>query len=105
MLMAAVLALTTPGCSKDAPRAPAGVMDRETFVATFAELRDAAMRQPLKVLTEEDRARILAAHGVTEEDLITFAESWGGDPAYMTGVWDEVRSRMQPLAPADTTPR
>ena len=81
------------------------MIERETFVATFVDLRDAAMARPLKVLADEDRDRILAQHGVTEEALVAFADAWGGDPAYMARVWDDVRARMRPLAPPDTTAR
>jgi hypothetical protein len=101
----AALAASLAGCSTESPPAPAGVIDRAAFVSTFAELRDAAMKQPLKILADEDRARILSAHGVTEAQLIEFTEAWGADPDYMTKVWDDVRSRMQPLAPPDTTVR
>jgi hypothetical protein len=99
----AILVLALTGCTGRTPQAPAGVIDREAFITTFVELRDAAMRQPLKVLTDEERTRILAAHGVTEDQLVAFADAWGGDPAAMAAIWDDVRARMQPIAPPATT--
>ena len=100
-----VAALFAAGCAGEAP-APTGVIDRETFIATYVELRDGAMAMPLKVLSDGERDRVLRAHGVTEEQLLAFADARGGDPDYMIRVWDEVRSRMKPLAPpSDSVPR
>lgn len=96
--LALVIALVAAGCAKEAPT-PTGVIDRETFVATYVELRDVAMARPLKVLSDEDKERVLQGHGVTEEQLLAYADAWGGDPDYMIGVWEEVRSRVKPMAP------
>jgi hypothetical protein len=105
LVVPVAVALTTAfaACAKETPPAPTGVIEREAFIATFVELRDAAMATPLKVLDDADRARILSEHGVTEEELLAFADAYGSDPGYMLRVWDEVKARMKPLAPAAST--
>jgi len=41
---------------------------------------------------------VLVAHGVTEEDLLAFAERYGDNVAFMEGVWSAVESRMVELS-------
>ena len=99
LFITALLVLCS-GCSKERTAAPTGVIDREVFIATYVDLRDGALGNQLKVLSDEQRERILREHGVTEEQLLAFAEAWGADTEYMTKVWDEVKARMTPLGPA-----
>jgi hypothetical protein len=73
---------------------PPGTLDREAFVGVMVELRMAALKQPNATLTPADRARILQDHGVTEEELITFAQVRGDDPAFMAEVWREIEQRL-----------
>src|SRR5688500_16662874 len=47
-----------------------GVIDRETFIATYVDLRRAALQQPTRQLPDTARDRILAAHGVTSDQLM-----------------------------------
>ncbi len=82
------------------------VPDRETFVATYVDLRVAALTAPGDTLGEEVRTRILAEHGVTEEQLLAFVERHGEDLQFMRGVWDEVETRLDAIRPrAEDTAR
>lgn len=69
-------------------------MDREAFIATYVDLRAAAIRAEDHRLSDELRSEILARHGVTEEGLLAFAEVHGGDVTFMRDVWDEVEERL-----------
>jgi hypothetical protein len=80
------------GCGGNAPR---DAIDRDVFVEAWVDLRIAAMTAPGNELPEPERARILAEHGVGEEDLLTFAEVHGADIAYMKSVWDDVELRLE----------
>jgi len=73
----------------------AATIPRETFVQAYVELRVAALRNPEQRLPLQVRQRILDRIGVTEEELLTFAEVWGEDFDYMRGVWGEVDSIMR----------
>jgi len=92
-LLAVVIALAA--CGDGSPSATDGdVLDRETFIATYVDLRAAAVRAEGMVLSDAERATILARHGVTEEQLMDFARVHGQDVEFMRGVWDDVEARM-----------
>ena len=80
---------------------PEGIIDRETFISTYIDLRRAGLATPTHQLPDTARDRILAEHGVTRDQLMTFADVRGGDPDYMVALWSEVTARM---APTDTVP-
>jgi hypothetical protein len=69
-------------------------IDRETFVATYVDLRRTALSSPGQTLTDADRERVLRQNAVSEDELIAFADAWGGDTSYMTGVWEDVGARL-----------
>ena len=73
---------------------PPGTLDRDTFVEVTVELRMAALKQPNATLAPADRARILQDHGVTEEELIAFAQVRGDDTAFMAELWKEIEQRL-----------
>lgn len=92
-LLALLLALGACGGDAAAPAPETGIA-RETFIATYVDLRAATIRAHTVEIPDQDRAEILARHGVTEDDLLAFAEAHGEDVAYMRRVWDEVEARM-----------
>jgi len=93
-LLLVALALAT-GC-EDASRATA-VIDRETFVESYVALRVAALQRPGSDLSGARRDSVLEAHGVTEEELLAFAEAYGGNVPAMNDIWAEIQARMDSL--------
>lgn len=92
---AALLALVLAACSPDtAAPASTTTVERETFIATYVDLRTTVVRAEAHELSDEARAAVLARHGVTEEDLLSFVETHGGNVAFMRQVWDEVEARL-----------
>ncbi len=90
---AALSAVAASGaCSSRSPAEPA--IDTEAFVSTYVDLRVAALSGRSREVPPEVRDRILARHGVTEEDLLGFARVHGTDIAFMKRVWDEVQQRL-----------
>lgn len=77
---------------------PSDVIDRETFVATYVDLRRAALTSPDGELDDEARTEVLERHGVTEEDLLDFADAHGRDVDFLRSLWTEVEARMDSLA-------
>ena len=67
---------------------------RETFIATYVALRTAVIQGDNHQLTDGERTRILAEHGVTEDDLNAFVATHGEDVEFMQKVWDEVEARL-----------
>lgn len=80
-----------------AQSSPSTSMDRETFIATYVDLRAAAVGNEDGLIQDGQRAEILKRHGVTEADLVGFATDRGADVAYMRQVWDEVERRLDLL--------
>jgi len=75
--------------------ADATAIDRDRFVTTVVELRQAAMQ------TRGDpdaydalRAQILQANGVTEEELRQYVEVHGENVDHMAEVWNDINTRL-----------
>lgn len=97
-LLALVGAVGFGGCAADGePRS----ISREEFVETYAALRLAALEESAgsdsTPISPEARERTLAEQGVTEEELLRFAELKGGDVVYMKELWSDVELRMGEL--------
>jgi hypothetical protein len=84
------------------PEEPASI-DRETFIATYVDLRKAALASPTHTISDAERERVLSEHGVAEEDLVRFAEVRSVDPDYMVALWTEVSARVSPPVPPPST--
>ena len=76
---------------------PADTVSREEFIEAYVALRVAELEGAGNVISDAARDSVLAASGVTEEDLDAFVEVHGGDPVFMSAVWNEVEGRMADL--------
>jgi hypothetical protein len=93
---AAALLLVFPvGCA-DATRPAEEGLGRDRFIATYVDLRVAALRNG-GILDPRTRETVLAEHGVTAEELLAFARTWGGDPRTMQEVWADVEERLDSI--------
>lgn len=99
LLLALALGLLAgAGACDDGPAAYDGPIDRETFVATYVDLRLSALGVPTGIVTDAERTRVLEKHGVREDDLLGFADAWGSDPAAMRSIWEDVERRLRAAA-------
>jgi hypothetical protein len=95
LALALALCGAAPACSGDASTpAASGGIDRETFIATYVDLRAVTIRGDSFAISDAQRADVLSRHGVTEAELLGFAELHGEDAPFMRSVWDEVESRL-----------
>ena len=92
--LASAAVVLAAGCGT----APGEVMTWQQFVDVYVGLRTAELRAADAVITEAKRDSVLAAHGVTEEDLLDFAERYGDNVTFMEGVWSAVENRMVELS-------
>lgn len=92
----------TVGVSGCGPAEEAAI-PRETFIAAYVDLRMAALDRDDARVPDAERDGILAEHGITPEDLVTFAEVRGRDPAFMRDVWAEIEERLN-VNPAEAEP-
>lgn len=90
------LAATAACGSPPTPDEAEGGLHRETFIATYVDLRVAALRNE-GVMDPRLKESVLANHEVTDEELVDFAERHGRDVAFMRDVWNEVESRMDSI--------
>ena len=77
----------------------ADTIDRETFISTYVDLRAAALRRDSREITDEERDSILGEYGVTEDELLSFAEVHGREVPFMQDLWDEVEGRLDAIRP------
>lgn len=98
LVLSGALALLLVGCGTGADGGD--VLDRETFIVTYIDLRRAALRSPTRELGAAERARVLESHGVTEEQLLEFTDVHGRDVDFMMELWTEVENRMDSIATA-----
>ena len=68
---------------------------REEFIGAYVALRVAELEGAGSVISDAARDSVLAASGVTEEDLDAFVEAHGRDVVFMADIWTEVDSLMQ----------
>lgn len=96
--------LVVPGCGEGGAEPREEGIDRETFVATYVDLRRAAIRDGPDPITPEARDRVLERHGVSSEELLEFVEIHGRDLEYMEAVWDTVEAILGQEPPEDSLP-
>ena len=92
---AGAVLLVAAGCEGEAP---AETISREVFVETYVALRVEQLRgSGSDRLPAADRERVLAENGVTEEELLAFAEVHGRNPQFMEMLWADVETRLEAL--------
>ena len=69
-------------------------ISRTEFIEAYLALRVAELERAGNVISDAARDSVLAASGVTEEDLDAFVEAHGMDVVFMQNVWTEVDSLM-----------
>jgi hypothetical protein len=82
-----------------------GVIDRETFIEVYVDLRAETLVGTQLTLPDADRDRILASHGVDAEGLLAFVDTYGRELEFMNEVWAEVELRLEAhpaAAPAES---
>ena len=96
--LAAVLPALACGGDRSGPDV-AEAIAAEVFIATFVDLRVGALVSDDGLVTDESRSEVLSLHGVTEADLVYFAEMHGEDLTFMRQVWNEVELRLEQRRP------
>lgn len=90
-----MIALLTALTSCRGGESPPGTVDRDTFVDAWVALRIAAAEASDGDLDDAERDRILAEHGVDEQDLVDFVQAHGADIGYMNELWSDVLERLE----------
>ena len=90
------LLLSSLACGGSQSNLPAGdLIEPEDFIVTYVDLRAAALITEDGQVTEVGRSEVLDRHGISEEDLISFAEAYGEDLTFMQEIWNEIELRLE----------
>lgn len=89
--------LALSGCDADGAGPEETTISKEAFISTYVALRAVSLLEPNQLPADSDRDRVLEEHGVTQEDLLLFAEVHGGDVDYIETVWNEIEERLEAL--------
>ena len=88
--------LSSLACGGSQSNLPEGdLIEPEDFIATYVDLRAAALITEDGQVTEAGRSEVLDRHGISEEDLISFAEAYGEDLMFMQEIWNEIELRLE----------
>ena len=102
--LCASFVLTASSCGMgDSVPVVEGVIDRETFIATYVDVRAETLNRAELNLSSEERDSVLSIHGVDAESLLAFVDAYGRDLDYMNEVWAEIESRLE-ARPAASLP-
>jgi hypothetical protein len=88
------LAAVLWGCGGGGATPASTTISKDKFVTTYVKLREAAATVDSAGL-DSARAAILRQAGVTQKDMLAFADVHGRDVAFMKDVWDEVEHRLE----------
>ena len=90
-MVALTLCWSCSGGTTDVPDATVG---REAFIQVYVDLRATALSLGTTDSGLDVRDSILAAHGVTGEDLLEFVDTHGERVEFMSEIWSEVQGLL-----------
>jgi len=82
------------GCEFAATGSPAEVQERERFISAYVDLRVWLLRMRTTQMGDAVRDSLLAAHDVTEDELLNFVDTHGTDVEFMRDVWNDIETRI-----------
>jgi len=78
-------------------------ISRQQYVETYVEIITTADEEQDSVAASERAQEILDRRGITQEDLLAFAEHYMEDPGYLGEVWFEIETIIRTPEGQDTT--
>ena len=98
-----LLVLLLSSCGRGTAEPSVETIDRETFVATYVDLRSVALSTTGLEVGSAERDSVLELNEVSEDDLLLFVEVHGRDAVLMQDLWNEVEVRIQMMLFPDST--
>jgi hypothetical protein len=77
-------------------------LTEDEYVDAYVEILRAIDEEPDEVAASERAQEIMKRRGITEEDLVEFAQRHRDDPKYLAEVWRRIEMRLRNPEPADT---
>ncbi len=81
-------------CSGDATDVPADTVERDVFIGAYVDLRVTALSSGTTEIEADARDSILAAYGVTGEELTQFVDTYGENVEFMRDLWTEIEGQI-----------
>jgi hypothetical protein len=78
-------------------------ISREEYIDVYVQILQAAAEEPDSVAATERAREILASHGVSEDDLLTFARNHADNAEYLVEIWSEIENRLRNPEEPDST--
>ena len=94
-IMVVVIALAVCwSCSGEATDVPEDTVERDVFMGAYVDLRVAALSSETTEIEGDARDSILAAYGVTGEELTQFIDTYGENVEFMRDLWTEIEGQL-----------
>lgn len=84
--------LTSQSCKATTERTE---ISRAEYIDTYVEILRAASGAADSAQASERAREILRQRGLSEDDLLLFAEQHAEDPAYLADVWMEIERKLR----------
>ncbi len=78
-------------------------ISREEYIETYVEILLAADEEPDSIAASKRAQEILDRRGITQEELLGYAEHYVDDPEHLAEVWMEIETRLRYPEGRDTT--
>ena len=69
-------------------------MERDVFMGAYVDLRVAALSSGTTEIEGDARDSVLAAYGVTGEELTQFVDVYGENVEFMRDLWTEIEGQL-----------
>jgi hypothetical protein len=79
-----------------------GPITREEYIDLYVRILTAGEAARDSVAATDSANRILTERGLTDEDLLEFAERLSHDPQALADIWGEIEARLKEPAEEDT---
>ena len=78
-------------------------ISREQYVDIYVEILQAVDEEPDSIAASKRAQEILDRRGVTQEELLAYAEHYVNEPEHLAEVWLEIETRIRNPESQDTT--
>jgi hypothetical protein len=92
--------LLLSACKDTIDRPP---ITRQEYVDTYVEIIRASDEEPDSIAASRRAQEILDRRGITQEDLLAYAEHYIDDPEHLAEIWFEIESIIRTPQDEDST--
>ena len=78
-------------------------ISREQYVEIYVEILQAIDEEPDSIASSQRAQEILDRRGITQEELLAYAEHYLNEPEHLAEVWLEIETKIRNPAGQDTT--